>query len=198
MEEVDAVATEKKVPDEKSHKTSHESLFGVLVMMMVIVLLVLLASYGGWFLYHGVKNGMNDNTQPSIADIPRMEKESNEKEPVSSAEKESVSIEKEKTESSAVANKKIAIKVLNGGLTKGAAATVVNILKVAGYTTLSTGNSTGNYFGMTIYFTAPATQGDADAVKNVLLGKYPMSTVKASVSSNADTTTSPVTVVIGK
>ncbi len=196
MEEDDIATTNEAAPQEESNKTSHESLFGFLIMMIIAVLLVSLAAYGGWFLYHGVRENMSDMNQLSISDIPQvMNEEGN-------TPKETMSENTQKSElvvtQPAIVNKKIAIKVLNGGAVKGGAGVAADVLKGEGYTAVSTGNSVGDYSGVSVYFTAPATQGDADAVTGILLKKYPSSVTKGTGSGNPDTKSSGLTVIIGK
>lgn len=192
---MEEIITEEQASQTKIKKPSHEPFFGVLVVMIITVLLVLLASYGGWFLYHGVKNSMSDKNLLSIENIPLAANgsgEGNKKEESKPAENKNVS------SAPAAVNKQIAVKVLNGGASRGAAGVAADVLKAAGYTAVSTGNSTGNYSGVTVYFTAPAAENDANAIKEALLKKYPSSTVKPSIAGNADTNASAIMVVVGK
>lgn len=189
---MEEIISEEPSPQPKTKSPSHEPFFGVLVMMSIVIFLVLLASYGGWFLYHGVKNNMSDKNLLSIESIPMATSEVGNQETLKPVENKEISPESEPV------NKKVTIKVLNGGAIKGSAGVVADLLKEALYTVVSIGNSTGDYTGISIYFTVPATQADADAVKEALLKKYPSVTVRPSVSGNADTSMSAVTVVIGK
>lgn len=192
MEEPISEGQESQIP---SNKSSNEPFFGVLVMMVVVILLVLLASYGGWFLYHGVKNSRSNASLPSIESIPLA---------VNTAVNEEKSETPKSEEKSAVTtqeksvNKKIAIKVLNGGAAKGSAGVVADLLKEAGYTTISTGNSVGDYVGVSVAFLSPASESDADAVREALSKKYLSSTVKPATQGNADMTASPITIIVGK
>lgn len=186
---------EAQAPQTSSTKVSNEPLFGVLVMMVVVILLVLLASYGGWFLYYGVKNSRSNALLPSIESIPLAANTVSieEKSEIPKVEEKSVAITQEKS-----INKKIAIKVLNGGAAKGAAGVVAELLKVAGYTTISTGNSVGDYVGVSVTFLSPASESDANSVREALSKKYPSSVVKSAIQGNADMTASPITVIVGK
>jgi len=192
---MEEIITEEQISQAKTKKPSHEPFFGVLVVMIITVLLVLLASYGGWFLYHGVKNSMSDTNLLSIENIPLAANGSGE----GSKQEESKPAEnKDVSSAPAAVNKQVAIKVLNGGALKGAAGVAADVLKAAGYTAVSTGNSAGDYSGVTVYFTAPAAESDANAIKEALLKKYPSSAVKPSIAGNADTNASAVMVVVGK
>lgn len=192
MEEPISDGQESQIP---SNKSSNEPFFGVLVMMVVVILLVLLASYGGWFLYHGVKNSRSNASMPSIESIPLAANTvtNEEKLEISKSEEKSIETTQEKS-----ANKKIAIKVLNGGAAKGAAGVVAELLKEAGYTTISTGNSVGDYAGVSVTFLSPASEGDANGVREALLKKYPSTVAKSATQGNADMTASPITVIVGK
>lgn len=192
---MDEIRSEEQVSQEASRRTSHEPFFGVLVMMMSIVLLGLLASYGGWFLYHGVKRIGDDTTLPSIETIPLAtdriddEQKAEESKPIENAEAPSEEMS---------ASKKIAVTVLNGGAVKGTASVVAGVLMGSGYSAVSSGNSKGDYTGVTVFFTEPATEMDAAAIRKVLLAKYPSMSVKPSVASMADTLVSPITIIVGK
>lgn len=174
-------------------KTSHESLFGFLIMMIVVVFLVLLASYGGWLLYRGVSESRPDPNRISIENIPVGTSAEN-------ASKDAGIVPDEGTAPAApfVVNKKIGIKVLNGGGAKGSASVVAGVLMGAGYATVATGNANGNYTGVIVYFSGEAVSGDADAVVAALLKKYPTSVTKPAITGNADTSAAPVTVLVGK
>ncbi len=198
MEEMNVVTSEEGSSEKKSAQVSHESLFGFLVMLIIVLCGVALASYGGWILYHGVKESRGDMSRVSIADIPlATNMEEQQKEPKEMEEPKSVENTEVKT-NSIVANKKIAVKILNGGAVKGSASVVAGVLMGSGYGAVGTGNATGDYTGVTVYFKTPATEAVAKAVKARLLSKYPSSTVKPSVVGTADTVVSPVTVIVGK
>lgn len=192
------VTSEEGSSEKKSAQVSHESLFGFLVMLIIVLCGVALASYGGWILYHGVQESRGDSSRISIEDIPlRMNTGEQQKEPKEMEEPKSAENTEVKTDST-VANKKISVKVMNGGAVKGSASVVAGVLMGSGYATVGTGNATGDYTGVTVYFTAPATEADANALKESLLKKYPGTVVKPSVVGTADTLVSPVTVIIGK
>lgn len=198
MEDTEKKDGEEATPRTESRGVSHEPLFGFLVMLIIVLCGVALASYGGWLLYHGVKESRGDTSRVSIEQIPLgMNTGEQQKEPKEMEEQKSAENTTVKTEP-VVVNKKVAVKVLNGGAVKGSASVVAGVLMGSGYSTVGTGNATGDYMGVTVFFKAPATQADADAVKDTLIKKYPGVVVKPSVVGMADTVVSPITVITGK
>ncbi len=184
--------------EKETTKVSHESLFGFLMMLIIVIFLLSLATYGGWLLYRGVKESRGDMSRVSIEQIPLgMSAEEKKDEPKKMEEPKNT--ESTPTKSDALgANKKIAIKVMNGGAAKGTASIVAGVLMGSGYATVGTGNATGDYTGVTVFFKSPATEADANAVKEALLKKYPASVTRSAISGNAETATSPITVIVGK
>lgn len=199
MEKIDTTTSEEGPSGEKIAKRSHESLFGFLISFILVVLVVTIASYGGWLLYGSVKESRMDADRVSIEDIPKAVK-SEESQPGESLVNTTEDVTTDKTPASepVAVNKKVAIKVLNGGITKGAAGVVARVLTDAGFAAVSTGNATGDYTGVTVYFKTPATEADANAVKETLLLKYPGVVVKQAVASNTDTNAGAVTAIVGK
>ncbi len=198
MEGEETKNEEKETSQPFGKSASHESFFGFLVLLVIVVFLVLLASYGGWLLYHGVRESLPDSSRASIETLPSAasapekqdepkpmeDKKNDEKLPIAS--------------SPVVVNKKVSIKVLNGGSVKGVAGEAANILTAAGFTAVSAGNAKGDYTGATVYFMNGATQADADAVKTALSKKYPSVLVKSPIPGNDDTAVSALTVIVGK
>lgn len=187
--------SEGKESQASSVEDSNEQFFGILVMTIVLMFLVLLASYGGRSLYHVVKNSRSDASMPSIESIPLAPNTvlNEEKSEISKSEEKSTVTDQERS-----INKKIAIKVLNGGAAKGSASAVAELLKEAGYTAISTGNSAGDYVGVSVTFLSPASENDADSVREALSKKYPSSAVKSAIQGNADMAASPITVIVGE
>ncbi len=198
MEETEKKDGEEATPRTESRGVSHEPLFGFLMMLIIVIFLLSLATYGGWLLYRGVKESRGDMSRVSIEQIPLgMNTGEQQKEPKETEERKAVENTTVKTEP-VVVNKKVAVKVLNGGAPKGSASIVAGVLMGSGYATVGTGNATGDYTGVTVFFKAPATDADANAVKDALLKKYPGAVVKPSVPGTADTVVSPITVITGK
>lgn len=179
-------------------RASREPLLGVLVLSILVLLLLLLAAFGGWGLYRGVKERSMENKKISIESMPLAAQEETVAGDTPSSQMEKPSEKQVSSESVPSVNKKIAIKVLNGGFVKGAATVAAGVLMESGYSSVSAGNANGNYTGTTVYFTSPATEADANAVKEALLKKYPSTAVKPSATGTPDTVASPVTVIVGK
>lgn len=198
MDERNTAASDEEVSGEGMTEKSREPLFGFLIMLVIAIFLLALASYGGWFLYRGVKESRIHSDRVSIESMPLgTGMEDKREEPKKTGEPKAEEVMPEKSDTPAV-NKKIAIKVMNGGAEKGAASVAAGVLMGSGYSTVTTGNAAMDYAGITIFFKSPATEADANAVKSALIKKYPMGTVKASAANMPDTMTSPVTVIVGK
>lgn len=199
MTKTDMITPEESVPEENVSVRSHESLFGFFIVSLLVVLILAIVSYGGWLLYGEVKSNQVIADRVSIEDIPRAVDQVEDRlpEPLPDASTDVREGEAPSPES-VVVDKKVSIKVLNGGATKGTASVAAGVLMGSGYSTVSTGNAIGDYTGVTVYFKTPATEADANAVKEVLLKKYPGVVVKQAVASNADTNAGTVTAIVGK
>lgn len=93
--------------------------------------------------------------------------------------------------------KQEAIAVLNGGGAKGSAGTAAALLKQDGYAKVTTGNTTKDYTGVTVYHAAGKGESAAAVVK-VLLKQYPKATSKEAPKTDAEASSSAVVVIIGK
>ncbi len=198
MEEQSTTVSDEEVSGGVATRRSREPLFGFLIILVIGVLLLALASYGGWFLYRGVKENQAHSDRVSIENIPLGTVTEDKREELKKTEEPKAEENAPMKSDSPVVNKKIAIRVMNGGAAKGSASVVAGVLMGSGYGTVSTGNATGDHTGLTVYFKAPVTEADANAVKESLLKKYPTGMVKASAANMPDTMTSPVTVIVGK
>lgn len=205
MEEINQTkeAREQKTPPRhgvNGRSSSREATLGMFLFVSVILFFLVIASYVGFALYGGVRDRINDEKGESIAALPKAEMKPSE--PTEAAKPTEVPKEASKPESAPAVpsepNKKIAIKVLNGGAAKGSASVYADILKAAGYTSVATGNSVGDYTGVSVYYAQAGTKADADLVKAALSKKAPNAEVKAGVVNNADTGSSAITVIVGK
>lgn len=93
--------------------------------------------------------------------------------------------------------KQEAVLVLNGGGTKGSAGEVATLLKQAGYSKVSPGNTEKNYTGVTVYF-APQYESAANEVKALLLKRYPKALSQKALESDQETSGASLVVIIGK
>lgn len=89
------------------------------------------------------------------------------------------------------------IAVLNGGGAKGSAGTAAALLKQDGYAKVTTGNTTKDYAGVTVYHAADKDEAAAAVVKS-LLKQYPKAASKEAPKTDAEASSAPVVVIIGK
>lgn len=89
------------------------------------------------------------------------------------------------------------IAVLNGGGAKGSAGTVAALLKQDGYAKVTTGNTTKDYVGVTVYHAADKDGAAAMVVKS-LLKQYPKAVSKEAPKTDAEASSAPIVVIIGK
>lgn len=91
----------------------------------------------------------------------------------------------------------IEVKVMNGGAAKGSAGTLTDALKKAGYTKATFGNTTTDFTGVTVYY-ADGKNAEAELLKGDIVKTYPAVKTAPAVSTNKDTTLSPLVVVLGR
>lgn len=187
---------EPDAPEVKPKPVSHGSLFGGLLLGFLILTLIGALGWVGWNGYQGYVHQKNVAMLPSIATLPKGEEPKTDvvvipPEPTKPEEKPVTSDETLKKA------KGTEVKVLNGGAPKGSATTGADILKKDGYTKVTTGNTTLDYTGVTVYFTT-GNESLADIVKSTLLKSYPKTTTKEAVKDNKETSGAPLTVILGK
>ena len=180
----------------KPTPVSHGGLFGGLLLGFLILTLIGALGWVGWNGYQGYQHQKNMAMLPSIAALPKGEEPKTDvvvvpPEPTKPEEKPATSEETLKKA------KGTEVKVLNGGAPKGSATTGSDILKKDGFTQVTTGNTTLDYTGVTVYF-ATGNESLADVVKNTLLKSYPKATTKEAVKDNKETSGAPLTVILGK
>ena len=180
-------------------RPSREPLLGTLLLLSMILFVV--ASLGGVFYaaYSSWHVSKEQKNRLSIASLSS--------EPATQADEETKSIEtpQSKDTPTAVADTQALltkaqgtmVSTLNGGGVKGSAVGVADLLKKAGYLKVTPGNAIGNYTGIVIYF-ATGLDKEAQTLKTTLSGKYPAVTMQPALPSNKETTTAPLTVIIGK
>lgn len=93
--------------------------------------------------------------------------------------------------------KQESISVLNGGGAKGSAGTAAALLKQDGYAKVTTGNTTKDYTGVTVYHAAGKGESAAAVVK-VLLKQYPKATSKEAPKTDAEASSGTIVIIIGK
>lgn len=99
-------------------------------------------------------------------------------------------------EGDAVDKSTLALSVLNGGASKGAAGTAAGVLVKAGFTKAVAGNAEGDYSGVTVYHSDQ--EAAAVAVKSALDATYKDIRISVADTSKPETKTASVTVILGK
>ncbi len=181
--------------------SSKEAMLGMFLFISLILFFLVIVSYVGFALYGGVHDRMSTEEGESIALLPKAEMKQSESiemaKPMEES-KEPLAQESRTQMTTPEPNTKIAIKVLNGGAAKGSASVYADILKGAGYTSVTAGNSAGDYTGVSVYYAQAGTQANAEAVKAALSKKAPNAEVRIGVANSADTGSSAITVIVGK
>lgn len=193
---------EQQIPKSEEGKitpptSSHESLFGALLFGMMILLTLGAVGLIGWSAYRGFRVTEERGALPSIATLPAQEaagEKTSETVPVSESKEVVPVVSAEESLKKARATD---IKVLNGGAAKGSASVAADILKKDGCTKVTTGNTTSDYVGVTVYFLS-AFEQEAGVVKNFLIKTYPKVTTKVAPKENKETTQASLVVILGK
>lgn len=184
--------------------SSHESLFGAMLLSGMILLLLAFVGGASWLAYtKWWKVTKEADARPSIiglslAEKERAEKEKAAEEKIEAAKEEQKSAEALPKDPAAVTAAKAAIlSVLNGGAAKGSAGTLVETIKKEGFAKAVVGNATGDYMGVVIYHKA-GLEKEAEVVRESVAKTYPKAEVKVAVTTNKETSVSPITVILGK
>ncbi len=174
---------------------SREPLFGTLLFGGIALFVFLALALIGFWGYRGWQANKEQRDLPSIASLPITEEKETVAPPVEEVKQEP--IPEMSPEELLKKTKETSIQILNGGAAKGSAGVVGEALKKDGYTKVTVGNTTGNYTGTTVYF-ANDLEKEAEILKNALLKSYPKAQVKAALVDNKETSTAPLTVILGK
>lgn len=179
-----------------------EHLFGTLLIGALIIVVcfgLFGVGFGAFTLW---KMQSSQNEAPSISGLMTTPVE-NETETVTQEVKEMIVPEsraEEKGESSTEglkAAQNLDVIVMNGGGAKGVATTVSELLKKEGFTKVSVGNTTGNFTG-TVLYTKKEQMPEAEALKAILITKYPNLSIKEALVSDRETQTATLTLIFGK
>lgn len=104
----------------------------------------------------------------------------------------------EKTSASVPVNaKEETCAVLNGGGKKGIAGEAATLLRQAGYTRVTTGNTQKDYTGITVYYAAGKEAVAAQVVKD-LLRQYPKTVSKEAPKTDTEASSATLVVIFGK
>jgi cytoskeletal protein RodZ len=177
-----------------------EHLFGTLLLGILIVVVcfgLFGIGFGAFTLWQ--KQSMQ-NEAPSIsglANIPFKEEVE-----VMPAETEETVVEVTKEETaettdSLKAAQALDVIVMNGGGAKGVATEVSTLLKQAGFSKVTVGNTKADFTGTAIYYKKGLTK-EAEALKTKLVAKYPSMATKEALASDPETQTASLTIIFGK
>ena len=173
-------------------RPSREPLFGALLFGTLVIVTIAALAGAGYAAYSGWKASKDRAARPSITELAVADKSVVPEQPVPAS---SAASEAPVAPSADAKSKDIA--VLNGGAAKGTAAKVADILKKAGYTKVTAGNTVNDYSGVVVYY-ASGLEKEAEALKADLIASYPTATAKPAVSGNKETSVAPLTAIIGK
>lgn len=186
-----------KIPEKKRSK---ESVLGTLLFVVLIASTVASLVGVGFVAYTKWQMSRQESIRPSIMALTT-EQAAGQEDATDQPMPSDVSAEQEVVSGTpvdaSVEAKKSTISVLNGGGAKGSAAAAADFLKKEGYTQAAAGNATGDYTGVTVYY-ATGSEAAAASIKEVLVKKYPNTATKAALPGNKETTTAPITVILGK
>lgn len=194
-----------KGSEKKTKKNSREPLFGILLLGVIVVFLLLAAAGIAWAIYGGVAQNQAEKNELSISGLGAAGENSAEKEaekkqeatPAASPAPADTSKTPPASSATSPPAQTPAVSVLNGGATVGSAGKLVTALKQEGYTRITAGDTTTNYTGVVIYY-AEAVAQEAESLKLTVIKTYPKVTIAKAITANAETTKSPLTVIIGR
>lgn len=195
----EAVKANGEQPPVKERKKSSEALFGTLLLVVLILCVIGAVAGVGFAAYSKWKMDKADFQELSIKELP-VETETVKTEPDKAEQAPKPSVDNgavQAAQDAAVSAKQKDISVLNGGAAKGMAGVAVGLLKQAGYTKVTAGNTVTDYVGATIYY-AVGLENEAGAVKAALVGKYPALVLKPAIATNKETSVASLTVILGK
>jgi hypothetical protein len=171
-------------------KPSREPLLGALLFGTLLIVTIAAVAGAGYALYSGWKSSKERSARPSINELAVKAAD-----PAPAQEAAPAPAE---TPAAPVADaKQKDVSVMNGGAAKGTAGTVAEMLKQAGYTKVTAGNTVKDYTGTVVYHAA-GLEKEAAALKEDLIKKYPATTLQSAVAGNKETSMASLTVIIGK
>ncbi len=180
-------------------KGSNEVFFGGVIIIVLCILLVLLTGTFGYFGYRLWQSSQITRSTPSIQELG--EKVGENKSEPTPAVVESTPATTPPTpstsETASVDKATVEVKVLNGGGVRGSASTLTDVLKKAGYTKVTFGNTVSDYTGTTIYHAADATKV-AELLKEEVIKTYPKATLLPAKAGDKDMTAASIVVILGK
>lgn len=178
--------------------TSHESLWGIILLAGMFLFVVISVGGVGWVTYARWHEEREVQNQPSIAGWSEQFGEEVVDVSAEPAQAEnSMKAVETATDDSMAAAKKLEISVLNGGAAKGSAGILADVLKKEGYGRTDSGNTARDYIGVTLYYTI-GLEKEAAIVKESVAKKYPLAKILPVDTKNKETSVSQVTIILGK
>lgn len=203
MEEIELSSRDNVMADgdhQVTKRASKEGWYGAVLLASTALFSTILLGGGFWWAYTRIYLDVRQEKASIVrlpSDIPASEATDTETDPAvvpvvtpsAPASGESVTVPADA--------KQEAVVVLNGGGAKGSAGTIAVLLKQGGYAKVTTGNTTKDYTGVTVYHAAG--KGDpAAAIVKILLKQYPKAVSKEAPKTDAEASSSAVVVIIGK
>lgn len=179
-------------------KASREPFFGTLLFGFMILSGIVVFGGAGFAIYHGIEFNQKQAALPSISGlsqeviIPEVVPEEERKGEESAPGETQISQEADMKKAQATA-----IKVLNGGASKGSAGTLGEFLKKKMFTQVTVGNTLTDYTGTVVYY-GSEFEKEAGLVRDVMLETYPKTETRPSIPSNSETRQAPLTIIVGK
>lgn len=185
--------------DNSPHGGSREPLWGMFVIAGMLLFVVASIAGIGWAIYSNWHSARIAKSQPSIASLQEQAvlQETTATEPAQENTNPATDVQKQDTAASLESAKKLDISVLNGGGAKGSAGTLAEFLKTEGYAKVSAGNTVKDYSGTVVYYGANLEK-EAGVINGSVTKKYSQAKMLPADTNNKETTTSPITIIIGK
>ena len=189
------------IPEAERKNVSREPLLGGLLLGALILFALLALAGIAWAIYGGVTKQQAASSEPSITSLEKETEAPQEEAATPVTATTSPASDTATPASSAPANaqpgKTTVVSVLNGGAAGGSAGKLAATLRQEGYTQVTARDATGNYTGVVIYHAANLS-AEAETLKTAVAKTYPNVTIAPAIASNKATSTSPLTVIIGR
>lgn len=176
-------------------QSQKDELLGKMILVVTGVVSVSVAAYFTYLGYRAAVSGDSDRT--SIVSLQASPDTEDQSQPDARTAEDAAPSAPASDTSSPVPKDALNVLVLNGGAPKGSAAILADILKSAGFSKVTTGNSAADYAGLVVYRT-DGNDAAAESVRSALSAKYPSVTVQPADAKKAETTKAAVVVVFGK
>lgn len=193
-------AEEKNAPvmRDAHQQGSREPLWGMFLIAFMLLFVIASIAGIGWVVYSKWQSVRVAKNEPSIMALSEQPLAPETAMTESAQENTEAAAPQGQSDSAGLeAAKKLEISVLNGGAAKGSAGVLAEFLKTEGYSKVIAGNTAKDYAGIAIYHAANLEK-EANAIRGSVAKKYPQVKVLPADTANKETTTFPVTIIIGK